>query len=93
MGLIKGAVRLGIGALLFVGGYMFNSYVHGDERYSVQRVDDVPYLMDKRTERRLRIYEGSMQVGSLEHRLEGVLQDPRMTVALEQMEMRYQDHD
>jgi len=93
MGLIKGAVKLGIGVLLFAGGYMFNSYVHGDERYSVQRVDDVPYLVDKRTERRLRISELSMQVGSLEHRLEGVLQDPRMAATLEQMEMRYRDHD
>ncbi len=82
MGIGKAFLRLHIGALLFVAGYSFSNYIHNDKRYSVIRKNDLPYLIDKVRKEQAPISEEAFQVGSLEYRLNGLLNEPSLSEAL-----------
>lgn len=84
MGLWSGIIRLGTGALLFLGGYSYCRYVSQDSRYTIEREKERPYIVDKERRERLPIEEQLFQVGSLEHRVNGILHDPRLPKVLEE---------
>jgi hypothetical protein len=71
---------------VFVAGYSFCRYVHSDQRYTILRKNDIPYLYDRQLERSLPIDEQQFQVGTLEYRLEGVLKDRHLSKLMERLE-------
>ena len=73
MGFIKGLIKLNIGALIFIAGYSFCKYVHSDPRYAVTRIDNVAYLLDKKTEEMKSINEAYFEVGTLRSTLEELI--------------------
>lgn len=88
MGALKGLLRLNIGLVLFLGGYSFCRYINNDRRYSLARINEQPYLIDKLRHERLQIDEEKLQVGSLEYRLLGILQEKSLPQALESLKYK-----
>lgn len=93
MSFVRGAVKIGVGTLLFLGGYMFSQYVHHDPRYAIRRIDDLTYLEDIQQRKRLPIDEKTFQVGNLEYRLQGLVEDPRLPLLLQTADPSRWTHD
>ncbi len=94
MGVIKGSFSIGkyllvFGLGIFVG-YSYRKFIEADDRYDVTRISRVPYLVDKVSKERLVILEDEFQVGSLEHRVEGILRDPNLVKSIENLRRRYE---
>ena len=87
MGALSVSAKVGLGFVLFVAGYSFCRYVNSDERYSIARRNNEPYLYDHYRNTGLPILEKEFQVGSLEYRLEGVLKDRTLPSVLQTLSM------
>lgn len=85
MKVINTSMKIGLGFLIFVAGYSFCRYVNNDQRYSILRKNDNPYLHDRQVGRSLPIDQQQFQVGTLEYRLEGVLKDSRLSQLMEKL--------
>ena len=83
MGTLRVVGNIGLKMLVFVAGYSFCRYVSRDSQYEVERYHNMPYLVDTVKNERLEINEETFQVGSLEHRVRGVLDDPMLPQVLE----------
>ena len=86
MKVINASMKMGLGFLIFVAGYSFCRYVNNDERYTILRKNDAPYLYDRQLGRSLLIDQQQFQVGTLEYRLEGVLKDNRLSQLMQKLE-------
>lgn len=87
MSLVKGILRINLGAILFLAGYSFCKYVYSDKRYMIVRANEKPYLVDKVLKRQLPLDEGTFQVGTLEYRICGVINDPDLKVVINKLKM------
>ncbi len=85
MGALGVSAKAGLGFIVFVAGYSFCRYVNNDERYSVVRRNNMPYLYDHHHDTGLPILEKEFQVGTLEYRLEGVLKDRTLPSVLQRL--------
>lgn len=65
---------------IFVSGYAVSGCIREDPRYDIVRYEEKPFLLDKRLSERVEINNenGKLQLGDLEYRLEGVLDDNRL---------------
>lgn len=88
MGLIKALFKMKAYILLFGAGYLVHGCVNSDEKYKIKRVEDAPYLVDKERDEKLRIYEGNFQVGSIEHRIKGLLAERNLVRSLKNLEKK-----
>jgi len=83
MGLLKSLLKLKFYVILFGAGYVTHSCVAADERYKIKRIEHSPYLVDIVSGKELRIYSATAQVGSVEHRLRGLLKEKDLAQSLE----------
>ena len=87
MGFLRIVGNIGLKMLVFVAGYSFCRYVSRDDQYEIERHHGTPYLVDTTKDQRLPIDVETFQVGSLEYRVRGVLDDPQLPTTLE--DIRY----
>ena len=77
MGVVRTLLRMKVLTIAFLAGYIAHSYIASDVRYNVQRSFGTPYLCDKKSKKRLEIFEQDFQVGSLEYRMQGLAKEPK----------------
>jgi hypothetical protein len=75
---IRASLKIGLGFVLFLAGYSYCRYVHSDDRYSIFRRHGEPFVHDHQRGQSLPLLQDDFQMGSLEYRLEQVLNDERL---------------
>ena len=78
MSLFKRILQIKGYALTFAAGCLLYRCVAADERYAVTRIEHEAYLVDKQTKTKIPIDPDSFQAGTLEYRLEGILDEPEL---------------
>lgn len=71
MGISKIIAKAMLCTGLFVAGYSLHSCNSEDARYDVRRYNNLPYLVDKKLDRKVQIVDskGCMNLGDMEYRL------------------------
>ena len=85
MGLIKSLIKLKVYIISFAAGYILHSCAASDERYALQRSSNKPYLLDKITNTTLPINQETFQLGTVDYRLKGLLQEKDLSGTLEKL--------
>lgn len=85
MGIIKSILKIKLYLVTFLAGYLTHSCISSDKRYYVKRDQDRVYLVDRSINGSLEIDQTNFQLGSIEYRLLGLLEDQNTNRTLEKL--------
>lgn len=91
MGLFEGFGKVMFYGGIFVAGYVVSGCVREDQRYDIVRYEEKPFLVDKKLSERIEInrHNEKLQLGDLEYRVEGVLEDDRLMECLSSLKNKW----
>jgi hypothetical protein len=75
---------------VFLLGYGCSRFLSGHDRYLVRTYNDKPFVVDREAGEKQEIIEvnGSMQLGDLKYRLQGILEDDGLEACLQRAEKK-----